>query len=327
MYRMLGSDQKVYGPVSFDQIAQWIREGRANAATQIQLETESDWKPISAYVEFSTALGQTTGAPAASIPPLTEDPNQLAAEIAKQDYDLDLGACLSNGWNLLMQNFGILFGVSMLFLLVQLVIGVLGAIPIVGILVTLASLAITGPLTAGLYLTFLKVIRGQPAEVSNLFAGFSSRFLQLVLAHIVPALLTTAAVLPGVVLMIIAIVAMGIHSFGVGALVLMLGIVLALVPSVYLGLSWMFTLALTIDQRLDFWPAMQLGRRMVGKHFWKVLFLLLLTGLLNFVGVLCCVVGVLFTIPIAFGALMYGYETIFSIRPSPQLDLAPRTGS
>jgi hypothetical protein len=31
MYRIIGADQKEYGPVTQDQICQWIAEGRANA--------------------------------------------------------------------------------------------------------------------------------------------------------------------------------------------------------------------------------------------------------------------------------------------------------
>jgi uncharacterized membrane protein len=51
---------------------------------------------------------------------------------------------------------------------------------------------------------------------------------------------------------------------------------------------------------------------MVGKHWWQVFGLIILVGLLNILGVLACCVGVLFTIPIGFAALMYAYETIFS---------------
>ena len=40
--------------------------------------------------------------------------------------------------------------------------------------------------------------------------------------------------------------------------------------------------------------------------------LVILVGLLNVVGVMMCCVGLLFTMPIGFAALMYAYETIFA---------------
>ena len=52
MYRVLGSDQKVYGPVSTDQVRSWLAEGRVNSATLLQAESSTQWLPVSAFPEF-----------------------------------------------------------------------------------------------------------------------------------------------------------------------------------------------------------------------------------------------------------------------------------
>ncbi len=65
MYRIIGGDQKEYGPVSAEQIRQWIAEGRANAQTKVQAEGSTDWKPLAEFLEFAGALG----AGAAPTPP------------------------------------------------------------------------------------------------------------------------------------------------------------------------------------------------------------------------------------------------------------------
>jgi uncharacterized membrane protein len=57
---------------------------------------------------------------------------------------------------------------------------------------------------------------------------------------------------------------------------------------------------------------METSRKMVGKHWWAVFGLLIVCGLMNVVGMLACCVGILFTLPIVFGAMMYAYERIFS---------------
>ena len=36
MFKLLGADQKEYGPVNADQIRKWIAQGRANARTKLQ---------------------------------------------------------------------------------------------------------------------------------------------------------------------------------------------------------------------------------------------------------------------------------------------------
>lgn len=55
MYKIIGADQKTYGPISREQILQWIAEGRANGQTQVQAEGSDEWKPLSSFPEFETA--------------------------------------------------------------------------------------------------------------------------------------------------------------------------------------------------------------------------------------------------------------------------------
>jgi hypothetical protein len=65
MYKVIGGDQKEYGPVSAEQLRQWIAEGRAGAQTKAQSEGSAEWQPLSAFPEFNDALTAQVGAPAA----------------------------------------------------------------------------------------------------------------------------------------------------------------------------------------------------------------------------------------------------------------------
>ena len=65
MYRVIGADQKAYGPVSADQLRQWMTEGRVNAQTLTQAEGAAGWKPLSAFPEF----GIVAPPPLPSAPP------------------------------------------------------------------------------------------------------------------------------------------------------------------------------------------------------------------------------------------------------------------
>jgi hypothetical protein len=43
MYKIIGADQKEYGPISAEQIRLWIQEGRLNATSKIQVDGSESW--------------------------------------------------------------------------------------------------------------------------------------------------------------------------------------------------------------------------------------------------------------------------------------------
>jgi hypothetical protein len=55
MYKIVGGDQREYGPVTSDQVREWISTGRANAQSLASFEG-SPWKPLSTFPEFADAL-------------------------------------------------------------------------------------------------------------------------------------------------------------------------------------------------------------------------------------------------------------------------------
>lgn len=55
MYKIIGGDQKEYGPVPFEGIVEWIRGNQANAQTLVQKEGGA-WVPLGSLPEFATYL-------------------------------------------------------------------------------------------------------------------------------------------------------------------------------------------------------------------------------------------------------------------------------
>ena len=76
MYRIIGADGREYGPISADQLRQWITEGRANAQTRVQAEGSAEWKPLSSIPEFAEALAAKAGPP-----PVTATPAIAVARV------------------------------------------------------------------------------------------------------------------------------------------------------------------------------------------------------------------------------------------------------
>lgn len=69
MYKIIGADQKEYGPVSADELRRWIAEGRVSAQTLVQMEGQADWRPLSSFPEFAGAPQPVpSGVPLTSAP-------------------------------------------------------------------------------------------------------------------------------------------------------------------------------------------------------------------------------------------------------------------
>jgi hypothetical protein len=80
MYKIIGADGKEYGPVSTEQLRQWIAEGRVNAQTRVLPEGGTEWLVISAIPEFSASVPTMASAPG-PLPPMGALPvNARAAE-------------------------------------------------------------------------------------------------------------------------------------------------------------------------------------------------------------------------------------------------------
>ncbi len=71
MYKIVGADGKEYGPVSIEQLRQWIADGRVNAQTRVQVAGGAEWKTAAEFPELgfgSTAAGSGLGSAPPSLP-------------------------------------------------------------------------------------------------------------------------------------------------------------------------------------------------------------------------------------------------------------------
>ena len=300
MYKMIGADGREYGPISTEQLRQWLAEGRANAQTKVQAEGSTEWRTIAECPEFADVLHT---AAAAATPPAGGPVNAeaLAAQITATGYTLDIGSCIRRAWELLKANFWPAVGATLIvYLLLGGVGGVISGVTeavigrherMAGVVSfgtsSLWNFVVGGALLGGLYLFFLKLIRGQPASIGDVFAGFSLAFGQLTAAYIVSTLLTYV------------------------------GLIFCILPGIYLGVAWIYAVPLVIDKQLAFWDAMELSRKVVTKNWWSVFALVLLSGLVAASGLIACCIGVIATAPIGVAALMYGYEDIFRTAQPP----------
>jgi hypothetical protein len=302
MYKIIGADQKEYGPVTAEQLRQWTLDGRVNAQTLVQPEGSTDWQPLSSFPELNPAeapLGlSSTPAPLAGGAP-SAGPASVE-EILGRDYSLDIGDCLTRSWELVKANFWPVVGVSTLVMVVIVVVNQFfglftrSAVQqmvterrfVPGGIAMILGVGVVGApfytvLIGGLFKYYLKLIRGEGASVGDAFSGFGPVLGQLVLLGLVQTILIN------------------------------LGLVCCILPGIFLTVSWYFALPLVMDQNMGFWDAMELSRKMVFKHWFLVFAFLLVNGLVSVCGLIACCLGILVSVPIGFVALMYAYEDIF----------------
>ena len=91
-----------------------------------------------------------------------------------------------------------------------------------------------------------------------------------------------------------------------------IGFVLLVLPGIYLSIAYIFTLPLIADRGMGVWEAMELSRKAVTKHWFKVFGLFFLLTLIMAMGALALGIGLIWAVPLLFVTL-YGllYPLIF----------------
>jgi hypothetical protein len=327
MYKLIGGDQKEYGPAHADEVRQWIHEGRLTGTSLGRPDSSDEWKPLAGFPEFSEALSQQAErypTAAAALAGLNRPPEPVRMPILEPR--VQVGSCLARSAQFLGANFGLVAGASGLVLLLGLITQFT---PFVG---GILYMFLEGVLYGGLYYVVLRRIRGyQDVTVREVLVGFGPAFGQLMLAGFVSSFISW------------------------------LGFLFCVAPWVYLVVAWTFCVPLVADKRLEFWSAMELSRRVVTRVWPQVALLLVLAFLpvvLTFlytqvkifsvaypgfqammssgtpdvnkfmqllnemakVGVpleMLNKIVLLFNLPYAVGALMYAYEDLFGKREAP----------
>lgn len=216
--------------------------------------------------------------------------------------------CIKAGFELIKSQYWLFMGIT--------VVGI-----IIGSIVPLGILM--GPMMCGIYLALLKTRRGQPIEFGTLFKGFDyfGDSLIATMLHLIPmVVILVPAYFVFLAFYVGFVVAMSQGGgqpnpaalLGFFALVIVFWLVV-FVLMILLSVVFTFAYPLIVDRRLSGLDAVKLSVRAALANFWRLLGMLLLTGLLNVVGAMFCYVGAFFVIPIGFAAIAAAYEQVFGL--------------
>lgn len=224
--------------------------------------------------------------------------------------------CIKGGWELIKNQYWLFVGMT----LVAVLIG--SAVPII----------LIGPMMCGLNLAFFKTRRGEPIEFGTLFKGFDY-FGQSLIAALLHALPILVVVIPAYVFfyisMIVSIAAQGndpnpspapflgvMAVFGLFWLVVMIVIIV-------ISIGFLFAYPLIVDRKLKAIDAIKLSFRAGLSNFWRLLGMMLLTGLMTTVGVLACYVGAFLVMPLSYAAIAKAYEQVFGLSEGGEFSNMP----
>jgi len=281
--RFASPSQKVQIDVRLDDVVLRALEKEPDRRYQHASQIKTAVDTIAATPGAPPPVIPPTPPPAAPPPP---DAKAWGDALLARDYVLHISHCLSRGWDLVWSDFWPIVGVNAL-VIALLSAGDSGPIAHFGnhsdgsTSTSILWLILYGPLGGGLNFYFLRKMRREPVSIEAAFSAMTGRFLQLFLGGFAVTLLTW----------------IGFFCF--------------ILPGIYLLVAWQFTLPLIMDKRLDFWPAMELSRRMISKHWWHFFGFLIVAALVNCVGALALIVGIFVSLPVTLAAWLYAYEDIF----------------
>jgi uncharacterized membrane protein len=214
--------------------------------------------------------------------------------------------CIKGAWALVKDQYWLFVGMCAVGLLIG------SAVPL-GIL--------TGPMMCGLYLSFFKLRRRERIEFGTLFKGFDYFGPSVVatLLHIIPILvIVVPAYLFFYLGFVLSVVAQGNEPnagamLGVFAMFALFWVVVFMVI-IIISIGFTFSYPLIVDRKLPGLDAVKWSFKAAMANFWRLLGLMILTGLLALVGLALCYVGMFLVFPISYGAIAIAYEQVFGLR-------------
>ncbi len=207
-------------------------------------------------------------------------------ELTNHGFDFQGSTYFSEGFELFKQEAAQFIGYGFVYTFLA----------IIAAYIPLGSLLLTPSLTAGFTLGANVVSRRERMDFGIFFKGFDY-FLQLLVYTLIVGLISLVALVP-IILGLFIFFGFGMNSeaaFFVAAILVFLiffGVLIA-VRTFYI-----FSQHFIIFGGLEAWQAMETSRKIIAQNFWPVFGLLLVTGIINLLGLLICGLGLIITIPL-----------------------------
>jgi hypothetical protein len=248
--------------------------------------------------------------------PRVDGPRGEPGELSS-NYKIDIGQWFSIGY----QHWGSVLGASIGFSILLFFVVVLCAIPFVGLLV---SLFLLPPLAAGYAIVALAQLKGKRWAFGDFFSGFNW-YGSILGVTVLVALIMLACYLPYLIAYIAFLVVplQGGGPPGPEALLILPALLLTICGVCFFQIRYMWAIFLVVDRNFGPIQALRGSWKLTQGQFWMTFVVWLLLQLINSAGLMACLVGMLFTVPLTMLVLGAGYLLIAGTQPPVSLDRSP----
>lgn len=200
--------------------------------------------------------------------------NKKIDELALRGYDFDIERSFRAGWEMFKSRPLYSMGYSAFILSLQIFFALyLQDVAFV------FTVFLAGPLYAGFFLVANKISRNEEVQYGDFFTGFQ---------YYIPVMLVWL----------------------IGQILAGIGLVLLVIPGIYLIVGYMFAVLMAIFGGFDFWNSLENSRKIIHVRWWKFLLLAVLLLALNLIGILLFMLGLMVTVPVTFYIIYSLFEEV-----------------
>ncbi|MBI1839595.1 MAG: DUF4339 domain-containing protein [Verrucomicrobia bacterium] len=251
--------------------------------------------------------GTNPGGVAAGMQPM--DPETLVQAAAARTERFSPTDCVGEAWRMFKND------PTLAILSIAAGYGVMMVTGFIPILNWVLNFVVNPPIMAGIWLVYIRSIRGEQTSVGDVFSVFSKGWGAVMVVNLLTTVLTLVALVPAGAPALFFGISGRINNLTPGELALCVAPAILFVPLImYLSLAWMFALPLAADRGYGPWESMTTSMRVVNKNLLTVFVLSLLCGVLVVGGVLALCVGLIVAVPLMLGSLAVAYEEMFGSR-------------
>ncbi|AWW29782.1 hypothetical protein DN752_06425 [Echinicola strongylocentroti] len=194
-------------------------------------------------------------------------------KLIERGYDFDIQEVFKEGWELFKKQPLFAMGYTGFIISLELLFVIY-----LKEYALLFSIFLAGPLFSGFYLVANQLKSEEKVVYTDFFKGFS---------YYIPIILIWL----------------------IGQVLVSIGLILFVVPGIYLMVGYSMAILLHVFAGLDFWESLEYSRRLVTKNWWKFFLLVLALIALNVVGMVLFV-GIFISIPLSFFAAYCAFERV-----------------
>jgi uncharacterized membrane protein len=96
---------------------------------------------------------------------------------------------------------------------------------------------------------------------------------------------------------------------------IMLGLILLILPGIYLMIAYMFSMPLVVEKNMPAWQSLEVSRKALTRKWFPIFGLLLLMGFINTLAIFTLGIAWIWTIPWSVLTMSMVYTKLFGAEP------------